>query len=124
EVGESVQVMGSVIADSKNFVHQVDGGVLRYTSREAGSVRVVLEGSEELEGRCFVEFPRHFGEVVSDSRPDFNVQVTPERKIDDVSQDGMRLESGGVEEVSYTVSAVREGYEDQDIFPDEDFSSG
>jgi hypothetical protein len=118
---------GTINADTKNFVQSVNTThEAVYTSQESPMPRAVLEGEMEVEsGEARLETPRHFSQVVSDSEPEMNVQLTPEGEeaepvaATDVTRNGFRVKQIAGQPSSFTVnyrmSGVREGHTDKQV---------
>ena len=117
----------SNVYGSKNFVQQVnESHEVVYTSQESPQVRAVLESTGSVvNGTAVVELPRHFAQVVSDTRPSLLVQVTPVGqgsmpvRVLNTTQTGFVVEQMLGEPrnftVNYRITGIRDGYEDKQV---------
>ncbi|HLV01314.1 MAG TPA: hypothetical protein VKZ59_08610, partial [Acidobacteriota bacterium] len=121
---------GEVFGQTKSFIVDdptQEGRMIQYTSIEGPEAAIYVRGQVNLRsGRAFVQFPPHFAALAVDDS--ITITLTPRSAASlgvaaaSVSGDGfevVELHSGtGSYPVDYVAYAVRQGYEDYQVYRD------
>ena len=118
---EDINNVGTLNANTKNFVQSINSSYNAvYTSQESPMPRAVIEGEAHIVDSKRIELPRHFTQVVSDSKPELRVQVSPRGTFTkavpmEATQEYIEIKVGKETDVNFRITGIREGYEDKEV---------